>query len=304
MSVYVFGEILWDVYPDNKVIGGAPFNFSAHLSSLGIKSYLVSAVGEDDLGRETLECVSVKNVDGTYVKLSEKPTGVCNVTLNDAKIPSYTLVEEVAYDYISVSDEDISCINLSDSKSLYIGTLAMRSKISENTAKKLVSSCKWDNIFFDVNIRQHFYCREIIEYGLNVCNILKFSREEAYIFSETGLSEYDGTEASLRELCNDLARRYNIEYILLTLDKDGAAVYIRENDEFVFSEKTDCKVVSTVGAGDSFFAAYINAYLKGESVEKCLSDAIVLSGYVVGHVEAVPVYSKELLQQLNRQTVE
>ena len=298
MNIFVFGEILWDVYDSGRVIGGAPFNFSAHLAALGMKSYLVSAVGSDMLGKETLENITEKNVESDYVKVIDNPTGVCNVTLNEDKIPTYTLVEGVAYDNITVTEDDIGKINNVKSKSLYLGTLAMRNAVSRATAERLVQSCKWDNIFFDVNIRQHFYSKEIIDFGLKACTILKFSREEADVFARVGLTEYDGTQENLENLCRELSDKYDIAYVLLTLDKDGAAVYDKQADSFTLSQKPQCKVVSTVGAGDSFFASYVRAYLNDKPVVKCLADAIAVSGYVVGHVEAIPAYSEELINKL------
>ena len=130
--------------------------------------------------------------------------------------------------------------------------------------------------------------------------MLKFSREEAGVFCELGLSEYDGCEENPESLCIDLADKYDINCILLTLDKDGGAVYIPDTDTFVYSEKPCCDVVSTVGAGDSFFAAYISSYLGGADEEKCLSDAIAVSGYVVEHIEAIPEYSEKLLKSIGR----
>lgn len=299
-NIFVFGEVLWDVYPDKKVIGGAPFNFSAHLAALGTRPFLISAVGDDDLGLETLSCIKDKQVDSTYVYKIANPTGVCNVTLDENKIPTYRLIEGVAYDNITLSDTDFERIKNSENKSLYVGTLSLRNKTSADTFKKLVEECEWKDILFDINIRQSFYSAEIVDYCLNACTVLKFSREEAGVFCELGLSEYDGCEENPESLCIDLADKYDINCILLTLDKDGGAVYIPDTDTFVYSEKPCCDVVSTVGAGDSFFAAYISSYLGGADEEKCLSDAIAVSGYVVEHIEAIPEYSEKLLKSIGR----
>ena len=295
-SVFVFGEVLWDVFPDVEVIGGAPFNFASHLSALGTKSYLLSAVGQDALGEKTIGCIAEKNVDLSYVKVIKKPTGVCNVTLDLSGTPSYDLVCDTAYDNISFSDEDIYAINNVSNKSLYMGSLSLRNSVSYGTLKKLIETCKWEEIFFDINIRQNYYSLEVTDYCLNACSVLKFSREEAWVFKYLGLSQYDETD--LEPLCIDLADRFNIHTIILTLDKDGAVVYSSDTDTFVYSEKPSCKVVSTVGAGDSFFAAYISAYLNGRDTEKCLSDGVAVSGYVVGYMEAIPVYSTELIDKI------
>ena len=295
-NVLVFGEILWDVFSENKVIGGAPFNFAAHLSALGIKSFLISAVGYDALGELTVQCINEKNVDSTFTKTVSKPTGVCNVTLDTAGTPSYNLLQDVAYDNIILTDDEFAQIDSIEDKCLYAGSLSLRNNVSFNTFKNLVNNCQWKDIFFDINIRQHYYNRDVVEFCLSSCTVLKFSREEAYVFSELGLSEFN--EDDLEALCIDIADKYDINIVLLTLDKDGGAVYMADTDTFIYSEKPCCNVVSTVGAGDSFFAAYINAYLNSMRPEKCLRHAIAVSGYVVEHIEAIPVYDDFLKKQI------
>lgn len=187
-------------------------------------------------------------------------------------------------------------IEMTDDRILYFGTLALRGKESALTLKKLLKLSGWKEILFDVNFRQNFYSAETVRLGLQHCTILKFSREEADILIKLGLAF---SKFSLLTLCKELSRRYpNIHTILLTLDKEGATVYQADTGKFTPSPALKCEVVSLVGAGDSFFAGYLHSMLRGRDTVSCLNNAITLSSYVVGHLEAVPKYTKELLAQL------
>ena len=299
MRILVFGEVLWDVYPNKKVIGGASLNFAAHLAQLGDETVLVSAVGSDALAQETLSAVRAFNVSDAMIAAVPFPTGVCSVTVDQNGVPSYDLCRGVSYDNIPVSDRQIEAIRENGYDALYFGSLAQRGGVSRESLKRLLQEFKSGHVIFDVNIRQKHYSKEVLEDGLNACTILKFSREEAGVFEKlelTGTMENGGDY--LRVLCRDLAVRYNIGTVLLTLDKDGAMVFDRDTDMFTLSERPAGTVVSTVGAGDSFSAGYLHFALRGLPVAACLERAVHISNYVVGHLESVPEYSRELLEKL------
>ncbi len=303
MEILSFGEILWDIFPDKKVIGGAPFNFSAHMARLGARVSLVTAVGCDELGDRTLECIREKNVSDRFVGRSSYPTGACFVTVDDKGSPSYELRYDMAYDHIRLEDALWDLVERSDFRAFYFGTLAQRHPDSQQTLREILGRGHFKEIFFDVNIRQNWYGREVLESGLCACTLLKVSREEAGVFADAGLANavpanFSTKESYYRALCSELSQRYDIKMILLTLDKDGALVYDAAADSVLLSEKPRGKVVATVGAGDSFSACYLYHFLKGDAPEVCLHKAIVLSDYVVGHVEAIPEYSRELWAQL------
>lgn len=282
MSILVFGEILWDVFPGKCEIGGAPLNFGAHLSQMGAKVNIVSAVGNDERGRESLDMVRKFGIDDRFIKVIEKPTGFCNVIVDDQGNPTYDLVRDVAYDNITVDDS----VFAADYDAFYMGTLARRSKVSSDTFKKLVENCRCDEVFCDLNIRQEFYSKEIVEESLVHSTILKVSEEEAFVFKETGLLEY----SNLEELSVKIAEVYDINIVLVTLGKDGAFLYSKEDDIFYKSKPDAVKVVSTVGAGDSFSAAFLYNYLCGKDLKECLEKAVKLSSFVVTKLGAVPDY--------------
>lgn len=299
MDVFAFGEILWDVYPGEKFLGGAPFNFAAHLSHLGNKVFLITAIGNDQLGNEAMKSIIKLNLDNKFVSVFDYPTGICQVTNSNDGIPKYDLCTHRAYDYIELNNEQYKKIKSVSDKMLYFGSLAQRNECSRKTIKKLISEYNWNEILFDINIRQNYYTKEVIEDSLEACTILKISQEEFPVFADLCICDFDLSDSSnFEKACRFLSHTYDIETIILTLGKDGAMVYVKNTDKGMFSKQPKNKVVSTVGAGDSFYAAYVNALIKGKSVKEALDNAIELSQFVVSHIEAVPEYTKELLEIL------
>lgn len=287
MKVLSFGEVLWDVYPVKECLGGAPMNFSAHLACLGCKSYILSAVGNDLRGKNTIEMIQALNVKTDYISVNQYSTGVCNVTYNSNE-PIYDLSHIDAYDYIEC--EDIEKLNKQEFDVFYFGTLAQRSEKSRETLLKVLNNLKFKHIFFDLNLRQHYYNPEVILDGLKTADIVKINRDEYDTIKK--ILNYKGED---KEFIISLCLEYNIKVLLLTLDKDGAVVY---DGNFYYEPCTDCEFVSAVGAGDSFSACFLKNYISGEPIEKCLKRANMLAGYVVGFETAIPPYSEELKKQI------
>lgn len=286
MKILSFGEILWDVYPNEKYIGGAPLNFAAHLARHGEEVFMLSSLGEDDLGKAALTQLEKWNINTDYVSvLSNKQTGKCLVTLDRNQIPDYNLLSDVAYDYIDCCAVD------SGFDVLYFGTLALRSEYNFETIKKLTTTQKFNEIFVDINIRPPFYSYESIRFALENATVLKISSEELPIVAKMlGINEYKDFE--------DFAQRLKVQYsqincIIITLGADGAyAVDCKNNIEcYCTAEKSEVK--STVGAGDSFSAAFLYKYLKNEDLQDCINYASKIAGYVVSNYDAVPDYNAE-----------
>ena len=260
MKIVSFGEILFDVFVHKSVVGGAPFNFVSHAVAQGADGYLVCAIGDDELGIDALLQMEKRKVKADLVTKSDLPTGRCLVTLDARGIPSYNLIEG-AYDdtYLPEKAKEIAKEGYD---ALYFGTLAQRGEKARNALRELISLGGCKEVFFDINIRQDYYSKEIIETSLEKATILKVSREEAGVFSALGICEGEG-----ETLCRALAEKYSLRQVIMTLDADGAFVYDREEDKVTYSEKPRARVVSTVGAGDSFAATYLASYLKGDAVE-------------------------------------
>ena len=272
MKILAFGEVLWDVYPDEKHIGGAVMNFSAHAAKLGAEVYFASAVGNDAEGSEALLHMNNWGINTSYIAVTDKyETGKCMVTLDQNSVPTYDLRNNVAYDHIPLPD--ISCDVLS------FGTLALRNRENIDVIKKLLSK-EYREIFADINIRPPFYSDETISLCLDNATILKVSDEELhYICSETDL------HLASKEITQ---QHKNIKLLIITMGEKGALVYDRTKFWHQDAVKTD--VSSTVGAGDSFSAAFLVNFLNGKPLDTCLDAAVRLSSFVVSQPAAVPDY--------------
>lgn len=286
MKILAFGEILWDEFVSpmgnitDRKIGGAPFNFAAHCAKNGAESYIMTALGEDGNGFDALKEVKRLSIGTDFISvLPQYPTGVCRVTLKEG-LPSYELVSQVAYDHIPVTAVP------QDFDALYMGTLALRSRESENSFNRLIDSVAPKEILFDVNFRGDFYSKKMVCELLGHATVLKISDEEIGFFGKE----------SREEVCKSLSEKFQrLKYICLTLGKDGALVFDCKNRLFYTSEKPKSKAVSTVGAGDSFAAAFLVSLLSGLPVKACLDRAIALSDFVVTQTEAIPDYDPETL---------
>lgn len=277
MKIVSFGEILFDVFGNEKKIGGAPFNFAAHAARLGAESYLVSAVGADENGREALAAAANVGVRTDLISVERNyPTGRCDVSLSGGK-PVYSLVQNVAYDHIRPNIPPFKA------DALYMGTLAMRSGDSARSFESILRSLERKEVFFDVNLRQNYYSRALVERLTACATILKISDEELPVYGR-------GDDVSV--LLSISSRFKNLKYICLTMGAKGAAVFDCANKAILFSDTPKNKPVSTVGAGDSFSAAFLYFLLSGEPIGVCLDNAVKLSDFVVTRLEAVPDYGK------------
>lgn len=278
MKILSFGEIIWDVYENEKFIGGAPLNLAAHCSKQGADSFLLSSVGNDDLGKNALNEVEGFNVKTDFVSVNnEKETGKCIVTLNENGVPSYNVLTDVAYDYIKAPDN----INELQFDVFCFGTLALRSKENLETVKSILKDSQIKKVYCDINIRPPFFSDETILFALENANILKISDEElSYVTNACGLKELQ-----------DIAEKYNnLEFILLTQGEKGATVFDCKNKKTYTENAPKIEVASTVGAGDSFGATFICEYFNTNNIKKSLNKATEISAFVVSKKEAIPEY--------------
>ena len=170
------GELLWDVFPEVKKAGGAPINFVYHATQLGAEGYAISAVGNDVFGTEIIQELDKNGIDSNYISTVEYPTGSVMVELKNG-IPSYTIIEGVAWDHIPLTQASIDLMKRADA--VCFGTLAQRAAESRETLRTLLSYMPSHALrFFDINIRQHFYSKELIESLLELANVFKINDEE------------------------------------------------------------------------------------------------------------------------------
>ena len=254
------GEILWDKLPQGRQLGGAPANFAYHVSKLGYHGMIVSAIGNDSLGEEIKTFLEEKNINSHLMRV-DYPTGVVEVELNDAGVPSYDIVEGVAWDNIPFT----SCLNEIANRAVAVcfGSLAQRNGVSRNTIQQFIESLPEQCLkVFDINLRQQYYSRDIIEWSMHHCDILKLNDEEIVELKRMWEVE-DATDASF---CAELHTRYKIKHVIVTCGSRGSYVY--SNDGNVnFEETPNVEVVDTVGAGDSFTAAFVVSLLNGATIK-------------------------------------
>lgn len=282
------GEALWDVLPEGKKIGGAPANFAYHVSQFGLPSLAISAIGDDPLGKEINENFTSK---GLNHKLDVVPyaTGTVQVELDEAGVPQYDIKENVAWDNIPWTS-DLKEI-ARKTRAICFGSLAQRNVVSRETIKKFLDEMprKDDSlVVFDVNLRQGFYTKEILTESMERCNILKINDEELVTVSR--MFGYPGID--LQDKCWILLGKYNLKMLILTCGINGSYVFTPGNVSF--QPTSVVEVADTVGAGDSFTAAFIASILKGKSVADAHSCAVRTSAFVCTQKGAMPILPAEL----------
>ena len=258
------GEALWDVLPEGKKIGGAPANFAYHVSQFGLPSCVVSAVGADPLGKEIIENFTSKGLN-QLIEEVPYPTGTVQVEIDPAGVPQYEIKEYVAWDNIPYTArlENLAA----NTKAVCFGSLAQRNVVSRNTINRFLDAMPDTDdrlIVFDVNLRQGFYTKEILCNSMRRCNILKINDEELVTVSR--MFGYPGID--LQDKGWILLGKYNLKMLILTCGINGSYVFTPGSVSFQPTPKVE--VADTVGAGDSFTAAFISGILKGRSVRRLI----------------------------------
>ncbi|MBJ2195962.1 MAG: carbohydrate kinase [Muribaculaceae bacterium] len=284
------GEALWDVLPEGKKIGGAPANFAYHVSQFGLPSCVVSAIGDDKLGAEIIENFNAKGLQ-QLIETVPYPTGTVQVEIDQAGIPQYEIKENVAWDNIPYTAR---LENLAQrTRAVCFGSLAQRSVVSRTTINRFLDAMPHDNdplVVFDVNLRQGFYNKDILCNSMKRCNILKINDEELVTVSR--MFGYPGID--LQDKCWILLGKYNLKMLILTCGINGSYVFTPGNVSFQPTPLVE--VADTVGAGDSFTAAFISSILKGKTVPEAHKRAVETSAFVCTQQGAMPLLPAELTQ--------
>jgi len=293
MKVLSFGELLWDMIGGKAYIGGAPLNLASHLAKMGIQSKYISSVGKDYLGREAIEIAKQNGLDTRYIATHPHlPTGKVDVYLNHQGHPKYTIHEDTAWDQIVLKEDLKKELLEEDWDGFCFGTLAQRTESNRNLLYDLLSHLHCRHIFYDVNLRQNFYQREWIERSLQASTILKLNEGEAKTLSELLLGQVLSREA----FCHALFSKYCLKIICITLGEHGSIVY--NGRDYFHIPGVKIKVIDTVGAGDSYSAAFLFSFLSGASPEKSGLFASQVGAFVASRSGAVPEYSLTLRKKI------
>lgn len=284
------GEILWDLLPSGKQLGGAPANFAFHAQQLGAKSTVVSSVGNDAPGNEILERLRSLNLCTDFIQSNQHhPTGVVDVQLTDGN-PSYTIKTGVAWDYI-VWETSLAALAM-EADAVCFGTLAQRNEMSRQTIHQFLKQTRPECLrVFDINLRQNFYSKEIIAESLRLASVLKLNDEELPVVAE--IFSIEGSEIIVLK---SLMVRFGLRLIALTKGSRGSLLLTDSRQSFL--EVPAVEVKDTVGAGDAFTAAMIVAILSGLPLARVHRIANEVAAFVCLHQGATPLLNKEkILEQ-------
>ena len=284
------GEALWDMLPEGKKIGGAPANFAYHVSQFGLDSRVVSAVGEDELGVEILKNFHEKKLN-CMIETVPYPTGTVQVELDRNGVPCYDIREGVAWDNIPFTPALEGLAR--QTRAVCFGSLAQRSVVSRETINRFLDVMpdgEGQYKIFDINLRQGFYTKEIICGSMRKCNILKINDEELVTISR--MFGYPGID--LQDKCWILLAKYNLRMLILTCGVNGSYVFTPGEVSFVETPKVE--VADTVGAGDSFTAAFVASILRGLPVNEAHRLAVATSAFVCTQNGAMPVLPARLTE--------
>lgn len=256
IKIVGIGEVVSDIMPDSRKLGGAPADFLRYAVKAGADGYLISAIGADDLGREIISELELINVT-PVLAITPYPTGRVLIFNSPDSKPVAHILENAAWDYIPFTTAAEDC--LKKANAIYFDTLALRKPYSQDTILDLIASAPKQALrFFDVNLRQDYYRTELIEKLLHYADILKLNTDELRIlkdlFKLTGNSE---------NICLNLKEKYHLKYVILS---DGAkASSIWGDDEVTTVKNQHLEQVFALGAGNAFAGTFLSAILAGDT---------------------------------------
>ena len=286
LSAVCFGEVLWDIFPTHKKIGGAPLNVALRMNSMGVETNMISRVGDDENGKNILSFLNDQELTTDLIQITEEyKTGAVHVMINEKGNASYDILYPSAWDKI-IETEMMEKVT-AEADVFVFGSLACRDEVTRTTLSKLLRKAKYK--IFDVNLRAPYYTTDVLNELMLEADFIKLNDEELReISSELG-SPYNSFEQNIRFI----AEKTNTKQVCVTKGEFGAVLYY--NDKFYYNSGYFIKVVDTVGAGDSFLASLIVRLLRGKSPQKSLNYACAIGALVAGEEGANPKISEKII---------
>jgi fructokinase len=287
------GEVLWDLLPGGRQLGGAPANFAYHAHALGASAFMVSRIGRDQLGQDLLARLQELGLPQETVQVDDHfATGTVEVTLSEQGLPEYTINEGVAWDHLAVTPSALAVVRQADA--ICFGTLAQRHEIARASLQQMAgaaSAAAWRVL--DLNLRQHFYSPVLIEKSLALSNVLKLNEDEL-----DSLATMFVLGGDIRSRMLQLARRHNLRVVACTRGAQGSLLW----SDGVWSDQPagQSAVVDTVGAGDAFTAAMTLGLLAGWGLDEINRRASEVAAYVCSQPGATPKLPLQLCQPFRR----
>lgn len=283
--VLSLGEILWDMIPSGKRAGGAPVNFTYHATMNGADGYSISAIGEDELGDELKAAVDKTGIK-SILQRNAYPTGRADVKLENG-IPEWTIVKDVAWDHIALTQELIDLVDKADA--ICYGSLACRMPESHDTIMKLLKHSRPETLrYYDINIRGDHYSKELIEEQLAEASVFKLNDDELVLlrtmFSLTGTDE---------EACQWFMDTFHLDYVILTAGSHFSTILSKDGEKSTLPTPR-VEVADTIGAGDSFSGAFTINILLGRSLAEAHRAAVNTAAFVCTQDGAWPAYPESM----------
>lgn len=277
------GELLWDLLPSGKQLGGAPCNFAFHAMQAGCESYVISAVGQDELGAELIKTLNHLGLSDQYIQKNNYPTSTVTISLDGQGHPDYTIHEQVAWDHIQLNAKTLELASELDA--VCFGSLAQRNSESEHSIVSLISATKPGCLkVFDINLRQQYYTKEIIVQSIILSDVLKLNDDELPV-----VASYTGLTGGIRGQLTKLLKQFKLRYIAYTMGSKGSIIVSAEQYSFIEAPKV--RVADTVGAGDAFTAVFIAGILKGYPLTEVHQKATEIAAFVCTCKGATPELS-------------
>lgn len=285
-KIVCFGEVLWDVFPTHKKIGGAPLNVAIRLQSFENEIAIISKIGKDEDGTQLLDFINEKNINTSYVQRDAiHETGKVNVTLDAKRSASYEIKFPSSWDFIEPNEAVKALVKTSDA--FIFGSLVARNQQSEETLFELLKCANYK--IFDVNLRAPHYTKELLIAFMHQADFIKFNDDELFEISAYLGSKYNSIEQNIQYI----SEKTNTKHICVTKGSHGAVLLY--NNALYYNSGYLIKVADTVGAGDSFLATLINFLLKKENPQKAINIACAMGALVAQNEGANPEISSQEL---------
>jgi fructokinase len=285
-KITCFGEVLFDLFPTGKKLGGAPLNVAYRLNALGNEVQMISKIGLDTNGTELLNDLKQNQLDTSLIQTDDTlNTSVVQVTLNDKGSASYEIVYPCAWDRINLTKEALNTVAKADA--FVFGSLVARDPVSKETLLALLEAANYR--IFDVNLRKPFYHIDVLYQGMQKANFIKCNDEELYEICALLGSKFHSLEQNI----TFLAQQTNTSAICVTKGEYGAVLLYK--DAWYYNSGFKIKVKDTVGAGDSFLATLIDGLLNGTEPQQAINRACAVGALVAGSDGANPTISNEVI---------
>ena len=264
-KIVAFGEVVWDILPNEKILGGTPSNMVFRCNSFKEEGFLLSRVGDDELGNAALVRLKELGISDENVQIdSEFPTGTVNITFDEYNEANFHVTPDVAFDHIEFSAEALKLARNADC--LFYGLLPQRFGLSKNTLRELINESPDSIHFLDLKLFEHFFNVKVVEFLLNCSHIVRIKEKEISFLNRELAVGSDNMEV----FCNRLIKSFNIDLVLITRGDNGVFAYEKKQGSF-YDSGYRIQIDDNIGSGMAFCAGFLHYYLNKKSIQASLN---------------------------------